>query len=235
MRTIILLLFPLGLFGQITNGSFESVSPCPSFWWDYSGLSSWNQVNTPDIFTSCASTVPINIYGTSTTHSGDNYAGFLGYTPDSTQREYLWQSVFLPPGYYRVSMWFRLSPKAKYNMSVGYRLLNSPDPMSVGMGNQITLPVPPMGGWAELTDTIATPLSYSIFMIGAWLMDTVAFNALGFDYHYAYVDDVSIESISPLEFILEEPATECECTTTPFYGPVKLEKCGNKVRKVIRE
>lgn len=211
------------------NGSFENFNPCPSSLSQLSFGYPWTDppgsTTTSDLFNACHLNsmpvicldvgVPENFGGYALAHSGNGYAGFIGYYGNAL-REYLevnLDSTMDPGVAYRVEAYFRRSTKSRYAID-GIGLLISAG--AIVQNGNLNIPITPQiktvsviadtSAWTMLTGIYVAAGGEDHLTIGNFsdnASTTIVDNGLqgsscvlNNSGAYYYVDDVKIERIN---------------------------------------
>jgi hypothetical protein len=198
---------------RVCNGSFEQYNASP---WQISQLNLacpwYSPSSSPDLYGTGGApdvSVPNNIAGSETPHSGNSYAGFYAYGPGNL-REYIHQQLSIPlqTGYkYRVSFWVSLANESRYGCNnLGIYFANGAisqsnnNPINVTPAFATTQVITNMFTWVNIVDTITAMSNFTHFCIGNFQNNnnTATGNAnvnpaSQFTSHaYYYIDDISI-------------------------------------------
>ncbi len=214
------MVFGLNAQNLVPNYSFENYSQCPTTVSQVTLLDDWYvpvpSIGTSDYFNTCAppppSTfsvhIPNNWIGDQETLTGEGYAGFATYLPNSPYREYL-QAVLDEPMIagecYEVEMFTSLADNSNYAMnSVGIHLSATPPPVA-GNGYIYATPqvyytevISDTENWVPLTASYVAVggeqyITLGIFLqVGEFAVETLSPPG-GIEVSYYYVEDVRVE------------------------------------------
>ncbi len=241
-----------------TNGDFENISSCPS------SPNGTNQIplaapwiplnNSPNLFNSCFNntlsspcwyvSVPDNLGGSSSAHSGSGYAGIVTYNASAQIREYFTQplaSPLIPGKAYKVECWVKRAYNGRWatgniGICLSSGLLVQAGLYNIGIPPQVKHPT-------IITDTLNWTLVWDVFVasvpvdhiaIGNFDDDAAtqkvytgpiaSVGCVQNDIAYYYIDDVSVtEIIEQLDIVgdtvlcVGQSTTLTAQTNTPFW------------------
>ena len=226
-RLIFVLTFasPATLFSQIIlNGDFETYTGCPTISSLDNAVPWFEPSTTPDYFNACSSDceagVPHNRMGTHVfAHSGDGYAGFMGYYTGSwpETREYLAVPINTPMvagDYYEITFYARKSNRQMYASEIGANFFDSypTQPINAAYGF-----IPEVESSGPLLDTVWIQIkgfhlatgNEQYFVIGNFRTNSqstilnppyLSANCFNQTAAYYYIDDVLIEPYCGLTY-----------------------------------
>jgi gliding motility-associated-like protein len=224
IKTAILICFTNLCAAQnlVPNGSFETVSTCPSAAGQVTLAMPWDSLGAAgDLFNSCATnfiscagvSVPHNFAGNAGAHTGTGYAGLIAKSSVPNYREYMQAhltSLLIPGKLYKVEAWFRRSSHSAYSVKPLGILLSVGAVTQSGTGY---LGFPPQvkssalisdtSSWTVVRDYIIASGGENYITIGNFNDDATSAITLvatasscPFNGAYYYVDDVHVELIN---------------------------------------
>lgn len=225
------------------NPSFEDTISCPTAANQLTRANGWINptLASPDYFNSCNNgnySIPLNVYGNESAHSGEAYAGIINIVGGGIFREYLQTQLINPleaNQTYCVSFYVSLSDSSPYavnnigvyfsnvQISGAFNSVMPYVPQAYNHSNKLTI----KNGWRQVVDTITAQGGEEYITLGCFTndanTDTTYLGGPPFwaeSYHF--IDDISVIQCDTFVNIEEESNSSITISPNPNYGIIKI-------------